>query len=157
MSDDDSDKTVTPPEKGEGWIIESLKWPKPKTEEKGGDEGEKGGGERKRKGPSSSECEEDLTAPSEYSDSDDEKPWIKPLLGECYSRGTCFYGSCIIVDRKKMWRIMRRHNLLMSRTIRRHEQQLEKLKIKNKKLEEQNATLKSLRTVCSIKKADIKK
>ena len=71
---DDSNKTVTPPKKGEGWIIESLKWPKPKTEEKGGDEGEKGGGERKRKGPSSSEYEEDLTVPSEYSDSDDEKP-----------------------------------------------------------------------------------
>ena len=44
MSDDDSNKTVTPPEEGEGWIVESLKWPKPKTEEKGGDEGEKGGG-----------------------------------------------------------------------------------------------------------------
>ena len=121
-------------EKGEGWIIESLKWPK--TQEKGEKEGEKTAGGKRNWG--------DLEAPSEYSDSDDDVPWVKPLLGACHGRSTCFCGLCLIVDRQKLWRQTRRHNHLLNRHVDRHGQEVRKLQDKIKKLEATNATLKSL-------------
>ena len=127
-------------EEGEGWIIESLKWPK--TQEKGEKEGEKTAG-GKRKGRPRHNWD-DLEAPSEYSDSDDDVPWVKPLLGACHGRSTCFCGLCLIVDRQKLWRQTRRHNHLLNRHVDRHGQEVRKLQDKIKKLEATNATLKSL-------------
>ena len=123
-------------EEGEGWIIESLKWPK--TQEKGEKEGEKIAGGKRNWG--------DLEAPSEYSDSDDDVPWVKPLLGACHGRSTCFCSLCLIVDWQKLWRQTRRHNHLLNRHVNRHGQEIRKLKEKIKKLEATNATLKSLTT-----------
>ena len=73
-------------EGGTGWIIESLKWPK--MEETGEKEGQEKGGWKDRPRDNG----EDLVAPSGYSDSDNEKHWVKPLLRECRGKGTCFCG-----------------------------------------------------------------
>ena len=148
MSSDD-DKTVVYPDEGEGWIVESLRWPTQK-----GEEGKEKETEGKRKRGRPTEDHRDMEAPSVYSDSDDEACWVKPLLGSCYPRGNCFCGLCLIVDRQKLWRMTRRHNLLLDRTMNCNEQVVEKLKAKIRKLETQNGTLKSLRTVSAITKAD---
>ena len=116
ITSSDDDKTVEverlPPqegERGEKWILDNLRWPKPERRI------EVVEGEKKRKGGPSSEFAEDLNAPSEYSDSDNTQPWVKPLLGNCYDTCTCFCSQCIIVDKQKLWRVTRRHNLLMNR------------------------------------------
>ena len=137
-------------EDGTGWIEANLKWPK--TEETGEKEGQEKGGRKGRP----RENGEDLVAPSEYSDSDDEKPWVKPLLGECHGRGTCFCGCCLIVNRQKLWRSIRRSNLFLDRHVMRHQLEVQKYKKKIDKLESENHTLKSLRTVRNLKDADKK-
>ena len=151
ITSSDDDKTVEverlPPqeeERGEKWILDNLRWPKPERKT------EVVEGEKKRKGGPSSEFVEDLNAPAEYSDSDNTVPWVKPLLGDCYDRCSCWCQQCILMDRHKLWRVTRRHNLLMRRTLRLHEQEVEKLKTKIRKLETQNGTLKSLRMMNSI-------
>ena len=71
-------------EEGEGWVVESLKWPK--TQGKREKEGEKKEG-GKRKGKRRHNWD-DLEARSEYSDSDDDVHWDAPLLGPCHGRST---------------------------------------------------------------------
>ena len=87
MSSDD-DKTVVYPDEGEGWIVESLRWPTQK-----GEEGKEKETEGKRKRGRPTEDHRDMEAPSEYSDLDDEVCWVKPLLGPCYGI-TSFSADC---------------------------------------------------------------
>ena len=132
-------------EEGEGWIVESLRWPLTQPEVE--NEGEKKGGVKRGRPRHNFD---DLKAPEEYSDSDDDVPWVKPLLGPCYGRSMCICGLCLMVDRQKLWRQTRRHNHQLNRYVDRHYEEIEKLKYKIKKLEEQNATLKSLSTVRNV-------
>ena len=126
-------------EEGEGWIIESLRWPMTQPEEE--IKGEKKGGVKRGRPRHNFD---DLKAPEEYSDSDNDVPWIKPLLGPCYGRSTCFCGLCLMVDRQKLWRQTRRHNHLLNRHVDRHGQEVRKLQDKISKLEATNAALKNL-------------